>query len=188
MLWIVGMRRLIPCLALPLFACQTPAPVTSDEDCEWIKPDGEPAQFTLAGQPVGGVKVAEPIVCKWGAQYIELRGSGTRQLVLASEMPKEGEKCTSAPIDPNACPKVQIDHFVASVWPKLSDANIYIIGAGRGPCGEDGPYDAWNFSINISDWAKADEAVRLVAAEMERWSIGNQVGVAVRSAYCAKPE
>lgn len=182
------MRTLI-ITALLSAGCMTPtAPTIDDEDCEWIKPDGEPQEFTLGGQPVGAVKVAQPLECKWGARYIELEGSGTRQLVLSSEMPRDGERCTQAPDDPARCPKVQVEHFVASVWSRLSDADIYIIGTGRGPCGEDGPYDAWNYSINISDWSKADQAVKIVAEEMERWSIGNQMGVAVRSAYCDRPE
>lgn len=183
--------RTLPFILIAAFAiaCTTPSPATNDEqDCEWVRPDGDPQQFTLAGQALGGVKVAQPLECKWGAQYIKLTGSGTRQLALIHEMPPEGEKCMGPPSEPGACPVVQVDHFVANVWPQLSNADIYVIGAGRGPCGEDGSYDDWNYSINISDWAKADEAVRIVAAEMERWSIQNQIGVAVRSAYCGRPE
>lgn len=178
-------------LALMAASCRTvpPPPVGDADDCEWVKPDGEPAQFTLASQTVNGAAIAAPVECKWGSQYIELRGSGTRQLMLAQEMPEEAERCRQAPKSDEQCPQIQVDFFVAAVWHKLSDAGIYTMGAGRGPCGDaEGAYDAWNFSVSIADWSRADEAVTIVATEMERWKIGNQVGVAVRNAFCGTPE
>lgn len=178
---------LVSLTTLFTMSCQSSStPVPTGEDCEWNRPAGEPEQFTLGGQDLGGVTVAESRECgKWGARYIEVRGSGTRRLMLASEMPDGSQKCTEAPEDPDACPQVQIDHFVAAVWPQLSEAGVHAIGTGLGPCGEEGSYDDWNFSIAISDWSKADQAVQIVADEMKRWSIGNQMGVAIRSQYCS---
>lgn len=184
------MVRLLLCvLILGAVSCRTaaPPPLGDEEDCEWVPPDGEPSLFTLAGQTLGAVSVAEPLECKWGARYIELRGTGARTLVLAQELPKGAQRCTQAPRG-EECPQIQVDFFVAAAWNRLSDAGIYTVGAGRGPCGDaEGAYDAWNFSIGISDWTRADEAVRIVAEEMEKWGIGNQIGVAVRNAYCGKP-
>lgn len=186
-------RSMFVLLLLPfvLPSCRTiaPPPVGDAEDCEWVKPDGDASQFTLAETEVEGVKVSAPLECKWGSQYIKLQGSGSRQLMLAAEMPESAESCRDIPKDDASCPQVQVDHFVTDVWLKLSDAGIYTLGAGRGPCGTtDGPYDAWNYSIGISDWSRADEAVRIVAAEMAKWKIGNHVGVAVRNAYCGTPD
>lgn len=178
-------------IATCLLSCRTPAPppLGDTADCEWVKPDGEPSQFTKAGAQLGGVTVAEPLECKWGANYIELRGSGTRQLVLSRELEEGAERCKTAPKNAEQCPQVQVDFFISAVWHKLSDAGIYTTGAGRGPCGdEDGGYDDWNFSVNISDWSRADEAVEITAAVMEQWGIGNQVGVAIRSAFCGTPD
>lgn len=180
---------LVP-LSMGLTSCRTvaPPPVGDEDDCEWVKPEGDPSAFTLAGSESDGVSIAAPLECKWGSQYIELRGSGTRQLMLAQEMPEGAEKCRQPPKGPDKCPQIQVDFFVASVWHKLSDAGIYTLGAGRGPCGDvEGDYDAWNYSVGISDWSRADEAAQIVAAEMARWGIGNQVGLAVRNAFCGTP-
>ncbi len=176
--------------ALLLTSCRSvpPPPMGDAQDCEWVKPEGEPAQFTLAAQSIHGVAVAAPLECKWGSQYIKLTGSGTRQLMLAQEMPESKDSCRQIPKTDDKCPQIQVDFFVAAAWHRLSDAGIYTSGAGRGPCGDvEGDYDAWNFSIGISDWSRADEAVQIVAEEMEAWKIGNHVGVAVRNAFCGTP-
>jgi hypothetical protein len=158
-------------------------------DCEWAKPTGDPSQFTLGGQTLGGVTIAAPDACTPDSHYIELRGSGTRQLVLAQELPEDAKKCRKPPEDPEACPQIQVDFFVTSVWQKLSNRGMMTVGAGLGPCGDHtGGYDDWNFSVGISDWERADDAAKIVAEELDRWQIGNQVGLAVRNAYCGKPE
>lgn len=176
--------------AASFLSCRTtpPPPLGDTAECDWVHADGEASQFTHGGTKVGQVAVAEPVECKWGANYIELRGEGPHQLVLARELPADAKRCKAAPKSDEECPQIQVDFFVSAAWHKLSDAGIYTVGAGRGPCGEEtDSYDDWNFSISISDWARADEAVAIVAAEMEAWGIGNQVGVAVRNAFCGTP-
>ena len=172
-------------------SCRTsaPPPMGDTIDCEWAKPVGEPSQFTLGGQSIGTVSVAEPDECTPDSHYIELRGSGTRQLVLAQELPEGAKKCRKPPTEPDMCPQIQVDHFLTAVWQKLSNRGMMTVGAGLGPCGDpEGGYDDWKFSIGISDWERADDAARLIADEMEKWDIGNQVGLSVRNAYCGAPE
>lgn len=158
---------------------------TVPDNCDPTPVKGEPAAFTLAGQTVGGVAVSAPKSCKEGA-YIALDGDGPRKLVLARDVGHQIPECAQPPDDAQACPNVQVDYFAKAVAQRLREADIEVLGAGLGPCGDiDGSYDEWNFAFGVNDWAQADAAVRIVAEEMRRWQIGNRVGVAVQAIPCA---
>jgi hypothetical protein len=177
--------RIICCLAVLLCACRSVTPVP-DSECEQLPPEGQPGAFTLAAQTLNGVTVAPAQECPEG-HYIELEGPGERQLVLRRELTGADLACANSPAAVE-CPKIQVDSFANAAIARLADQDIPSGGFGLGPCGKANQgYDEWNFSIAITDWTKADDAVRIVAHEMVEWNVGNSIGVAVRPRICAVP-
>jgi hypothetical protein len=70
----------------------------------------------------------------------------------------------------------------------LEQQGITTKGHGVGPCGDiEGAFAAWNMSIRVTSWTDAATALRLVAAQMERYDVAGYLGVSVRGNPCVVP-
>lgn len=179
--WIVG-------LALLLTACGAPSHRERDArptECDDIGPFGTSDQFTLGGQVLDGVTVAEPRSCPEG-HYIRLEHpGGTYPIAMGRDEEGAIRGCQSPPAEGSGCTAVHADALFLAVRARLEEQGIHTIGIGLGPCGEVSPdYEGWNYSIAINDWAHADAAVRALAAAMVEWNARGPGGVAVREIPC----
>ena len=125
--------------------------------------------------------------------YIRVRGDGDRDLVMGREALERGACTNLETLNPSshACPEIFADAFGRRVVDQLLRQGIQSGGIGAGACVEGVPtgndVDDWGFSISVYDWADAETAVKVVAAELDRLRIDDSFGVSVRGVGCAQP-
>ena len=149
---------------------------------------GQPSQITLVPSPEG-VSFEPPKTCRGSypdapEYYIRVHGHGTRRIDYTHRDPNA---CDAPDADPVACPKV---HFMAiGVWvlgamkKTLGEMNADTLGLGA--CADsNAPLEQWNMSNRIHDFRHADEALRVIDAELRRWNIGDDWGLSISGIDC----
>ncbi|MDC0744950.1 hypothetical protein [Polyangium mundeleinium] len=169
--------------------CGPPPRALAAEDCPDAIVKGQPSQITLVPS-AEGVSFEPPKTCRGQypdapQYYIRVHGHGTRRIDYSKRDPNE---CDTPDADPVACPKV---HYMAiglsvlgAMTKALGERNAN--GLGLGACADgSGPLDQWNLSSSIQDFRHADEALRIIDAELRRWNIGDDWGLSVSGIECA---
>ncbi len=137
--------------------------------------------FTLAGQTLHSAEIGAPEVCETeNGSYIPIRHSGQYELRMPQGQPATG--CSHA--GQSDCEWIDANAFFQDAFQRAEQANLQILGVGRGPCGDTGEYDSWNYSIMVRNWANVNALVEILAERAEAWGVDGQVGAAVEGETC----
>ncbi|TKC93002.1 hypothetical protein [Polyangium fumosum] len=179
---------LVACAAF--VGCGPPPRALAAEDCPVAIVKGQPSQITLVPS-AEGVSFEPPQTCRGPypdapQYYIRVHGHGTRRIDYSHRDPNA---CDTHDADPVACPKV---HFMAigmsvlgAMKKALGEMNADTLGLGA--CADaSGPLDQWNMSSSIHDFRYANEALRIIDAELRVWNIGDDWGLTIRGIECAE--
>ncbi|MDI3286648.1 hypothetical protein [Polyangium sp. 15x6] len=177
---------LVACAAF--VGCGPPPPPLAAENCPGAMVKGQPSQITLVSS-AEGVSFEPPKTCRGSypdapEYYIRVHGHGKRRIDYSKRDPNE---CDAPGADPVACPKV---HYMAigmsalgAMRKTLGKMNAHTLGLGA--CADsNAPLDQWNMSSRISDFRHADEALRIIDAELRRWDIGDDWGLSITGIEC----
>ncbi|MDI3288707.1 hypothetical protein [Polyangium sp. 15x6] len=177
---------LVGCAAF--VGCGPPPPPLAAEDCPVAIVKGQPSQITLVSS-AEGVSFEPLKTCKGSypdapEYYIRVHGHGKRRIEYSS---RGGNECDAPDADPVACPNV---HFMAiggsvlgAMRKKLGELNAHTLGLGA--CADsNAPLEQWNMSSRIGDFRHADEALRIIDAELRRWDIGDDWGLSITGIVC----
>ncbi|UQA55973.1 hypothetical protein [Polyangium aurulentum] len=167
-----------------LIGCEPPPlpPRSAARSCPSAIVQGHPSQISLVSS-ADGVSFDPPKTCQGlypdaPEYYIRVHGHGTRRLDYSQREPNE---CDVPDADPVACPKVHFSAFAKAMLPRLT-------GLGLGACADaSAPLDQWNISPRINDFRHADEALRIIDAELRRWNIGDDWGLSIIGIPCVSP-
>ncbi|UQA55974.1 hypothetical protein [Polyangium aurulentum] len=172
-----------------LIGCGPPPPPSAADDCPSSIVKGQPSQLSLVSS-ADAVSFDPPKTCRGSypdapEYYIRVHGHGTRRLDYGR---RDANECDAPDADPVACPKVHFMSFGVSVLgamrAKLGEMNADTLGLGA--CADSSaPLDQWNMSARIHDFRHADEAIRIIDAELRRWNIGDDWGLSISGIMCA---
>ncbi|MDC3988932.1 hypothetical protein [Polyangium jinanense] len=178
---------LVACAAF--VGCAPPPPRLAATDCPEARVKGQPSQITLVPS-AEGVSFEPPKTCRGQypdapQYYIRVHGHGTRQIDYSR---RDLNECDAPDADPVACPKVHFHAFSLSVHGAMQKAlgEMSVEGLGLGACADpsDAPSPQWNWSSRIHDFRHADEALRIIDAELRRWNIGDDWGLSIGGFDC----
>lgn len=165
-----------------LIGCGPPPPPSAAESCPSAIVKGHPSQISLVSS-ADGVSFDPPKTCRGSypdapEYYIRVHGHGTRRLDYSR---RDTNECDAPDADPIACPKVHFSSFGKAMLARLG-------GPGLGACADaSAPLDQWNISPRIHDFRHADEALRIIDAELRRWNIGDDWGLSSSGIKCVSP-
>lgn len=166
---------------------------TSRTDPTCKQPGGSRAELSIPPHATSGPQVEEPISCDGGfSHWIRIHASGGARSLDPNfrSMPMRRSKgpCDSASADPVTCPKIALDVFTEAVLAALHErfnglaAERY---TGIGVCGDArAGFGSWNTAATVHDWHDADEAIRIIDAEMKRWGLRDDYGLVVTPLHC----
>ncbi|MDI1446999.1 hypothetical protein [Polyangium sp. 6x1] len=178
---------LVACAAF--VGCGPTLPALAADDCPSALVKGQPSQITLVSS-AEGVSFEPPKSCRGSypdapEYYIRVHGHGKRQIDYSKRDPNA---CDAPDADPVACPKVHFMAIGSSVLGAMKKAlgeNADTLGLGA--CADHNvPLDQWNMSSRVHDFRYADEALRIIDAELRRYDIGDDWGLSISGIECAE--
>lgn len=171
-------------------ACDEPTPYSRPKACN---PNGVRSELTVGVDGGARPSIEEPILCADNASYVVLvHGFGRRRLdrTLLNKQHDPDDPCekplADAPLDAGGCRPFAFGAFADLVSQRLFDR----LGPER-IYGHDG---TCNVALNMPTlasgvpmlryWSNADEAVRMIDEELERYDIRDDFPLVVAGASC----